>query len=145
MLRIGVTHTDWESLRCWGREAVNTQKVDHAARLLLAVLLDIEGDPPRYADCPKPKRNRPQGSAFYNDHIHITQTTDSAGTRALWMWGYERGCANIAQSFRLLMTKVVAAYPDLSPEPPEGGHRIECLHELATLIEEKSHLVSHAS
>lgn len=140
MIRVGITLEDWDALHCWGVEAANTKNTSRAARLLLAVLLDVEGKPPRYDDCPAPTRGRPQGSTYYNDAVRISQTTDSSGTRALWMWGHERGCRNVAESFRLLMVKVRQAYPDLSLTPPEGGHRVECLHELATLIEEKGHL-----
>lgn len=138
MLKIRLTAQDAETLATWAREAANARSYPEAVRLLLAVVLDIEGDPPNRKKMPKPHRHRPPGSTRYATSVGISQLTDSASSRALWVWGAERGCRNVAESFRLVLAKIREAYPELGETPPE--RKIECLHRLATLIEEKSHL-----
>lgn len=142
MLNIRLAEDDWLALARWGHEVDSAvRSIEQAARLLLDLLRGLEGEPPSYTDCPKPRRYRPGGVTTFDGRVNISQTTDSASTRALWMWGYERGCLNVADSMRLLISKIKESYPklDLLPEKP----RIDCLTKLATLIEEKSHFVEH--
>ena len=132
MYRIRISFDDRDFLRCWGSAAFGDDHSHRVARLLLRIVLEIRGPPPEHADCPRPCHRFVKGRPFHGDAVKLSSLRDSAGTRALWMWGYERKCRNISESFRLLLKKLHQAYPDL--EALDLDRRIECLYKFADLI-----------
>lgn len=136
---VRLTDAQWSALYYWGRESPRQGNrgcdgANEAALLLLDVLLELVPAPKRTDELPPTWRSRPAGSARFEHSIALPATTRSPRTRALWAWGYNRGCFTVAESFRQLIALVVRAYPDLSLSRPLGVVRPECLAELARLI-----------
>lgn len=124
----------WRALFYWGRESAGCDGTNSAARLLLDVLLEVFPAPERRDELPPTRRRRPVGAAVFEHSVDLPATTRSPRTRALWAWGHARGCVTVAESFRLLISLVVRAYPDMSLSRPLDSVRSECLGELARLI-----------
>lgn len=131
---VRLTYDQWAALFYWGRESQNCDGANESARLLLDVLRELVPAPEHYDRLPPTKRTRPVGAAKYEHSVALPSTTQSPRTRALWEWGYGRGCTTIAESFRRLVALVMRAYPHLDGSCLTRVDRPECLAELARLI-----------
>ena len=135
-MNIHLTEHQYFSLFYWGRESADCDGANEAARLLLDVLCELSPVPGRHDELPATRRGRAVGAAVYDYSISLPTVARSPRTRALWAWGYARGCRTVAASMRLLISLVEQAYPDLSGYNVTKKKRPECLGELARLIEQ---------
>ena len=134
---VKLTQKQWCTLFYWGRDSAGCDGANQAILLLLDVLCEMVPVPGPHDELPKTRQARPFGSIRYDYYIAAPALTRSPRTRALWAWGYTRGCRTIAASLRYLISLVAQAYPHLSGSTLTKVSRPDCLAELARLIVEK--------
>lgn len=111
---IRLSKTQHDFLLQWGR-AQSLESATDAAKLLLGMLLECQGDPKEYENALPRPQYRPRGwngARVYSCSCKINPYSRSPRTRALWAWGTERGEQTMAGSFRALVDVLIETWAE---------------------------------